>query len=32
MGETAQLKIKNMIANISQNIVAPVEIVSVKAG
>jgi ubiquinone/menaquinone biosynthesis C-methylase UbiE len=32
MGETAPTKVENMIANISENLVAPVEIVSVKAG
>lgn len=32
MGETAPVKVKNMRANISQNLVAPVEIVSVKTG
>ena len=32
MGETAPVKVKNMIANISQNLIAPVEIVSVKTG
>jgi SAM-dependent methyltransferase len=31
MGETAPLKISNMIENISRNIVAPVEIVAVKS-
>ena len=30
MGDTRAIKVKNMIANISQNLVAPVEIVSVR--
>lgn len=32
MGQTGPVKIKNMIANISRNLVAPVEIVAVKDG
>jgi hypothetical protein len=32
MGDTSAVKVENMIANISQNLVAPVEIVAVKTG